>query len=79
MIVFDEVITNQRGGYNVMSGTFKAPSSGTYLFIVTVTNEVGVETQMALRQLTDVTDSILCKTYAGESLLKMSILSISMV
>ena len=50
-----------------MSGTFKAPSGGTYLFIVTVTNEVGVETQMALHRFTD---SILCKTYAGGSLLK---------
>ena len=66
VIKFDQVITNHRNGYDVTSGIFKAPSSGTYLFIVTVTNEAGKEAQMALHRKTDVTDSTLCKTYAGE-------------
>ncbi|KAH3747685.1 heavy metal-binding protein HIP-like [Dreissena polymorpha] len=37
-VVFDHVVTNNGGGYDVQTGTFVAPVTGTYIFYVSITN-----------------------------------------
>nr|KAG5696044.1 hypothetical protein BaRGS_017156 [Batillaria attramentaria] len=36
-LVFDQVVTNEGAGYNTSTGRFRAPVSGTYMFIVNFT------------------------------------------
>ncbi|KAL4228031.1 Elastin microfibril interfacer [Mactra antiquata] len=55
-IIFDNVFTNDLGGYNGLTGVFTAPSNGTYFFTSTVMSHSGqyLETNICLNGQTKV-------------------------